>query len=189
VLVPEPGAEIVDGVNPTETPAGETAVRTTAPLNPLAIADAKVNGTLDPCCTITPPGFVVSVNAGTIVKLTFALDVIPPPVALTVIVAVPGRAVAPTAIVNRLDPDPGADKLVDARVAVTPAGAPVTANVTALLNPPATLIVAVDVPLSPCRTVTALTDIAAVIDAGVLTVASCQKLTRSFAFTEPSPVA
>lgn len=187
--MPDPGAEIVDGVNPMVTPAGATAVRTTAPLKPPAIAVVTVTGELAPCNTVTPPRFAVSVNAATIVTLTLVVVVIPPPAAVTVIVEVPGAAVALAAMVNTLDPDPGADRLVDAKVAVTPAGAPLTASVTAWLNPPATVIVAVDVPLPPCRTVNAPADIAALIDAGTVTTASRQKFTRSLAFTDPRPVA
>ena len=52
-------------------------------------------------------------------------------VAVTVMVATPGAAVGPAWSVNKLDPDPGAEKLLDANVAVTPAGAPLTASVTA----------------------------------------------------------
>lgn len=190
MLVPDPGAEIVDGVNPIVTPAGKpVAVNATAPLNPLAIADIKVSGALALCCTVTAAALVDKVNAAATVRFTLVVDVSPPPVAVTVRVEVPGATVAPTARVNTLDPDPGAVKLVDANVAVTPAGAPLTASVTAWLNPPATPIVAVDVPLAPCRTVTDPADIAALIDAGTVTTASFQKFTRSFAFTVPSPVA
>src|ERR1700727_2631474 len=92
-------------------------------------------------------------------------------------------------MVKTREPVPGAAKLVDARVAVTPAGAPDTARVTALENPPATVIATVEVPLPPCRTVKDGTDIAAVIDAEAVTFASCQKFTRSLAFTVPKPVA
>jgi hypothetical protein len=189
VLVPDPGAAIVDGVNPTVTPAGSVAVRTTAPLNPLAIVFVNVTGALAPCCTLAASTFAVNTNGAVTVKLTLVVDVSPPPVAVTVIVDVPIAAVAPTAMVNTLDPAPGAARLFDANVAVTPAAAPLTVSVTAPLNPPATLIVAVEAPLPPCRTVTAPADIAAFIDAATTTVASCQKFTRSLPFTDPSPVA
>ena len=150
VLTPDPGAEMVDGVNPTVTPVGNAlVVNATAPLNPVAIALVSVTGVLDPCCTATAARFAVSVIAGTIAKFTAPADVNPPPVAVIMSVAVPGTAAAATVMVNTLDPDPGVKKLDDASVAVTPAGAPVTTSVTALENPPATEIFAVDVALAP----------------------------------------
>ena len=175
VLTPDPGAEMVDGVNPTVTPVGNAlVVNTTAPLNPAAIALVSVTGVLAPCCTETAAKFVVNVNAGTIVKLTVLADVSPPPVAVTIICAVPGTAAAPTVMVNTLDPDPGATKLDDASIAVTPAGAPVTASVTGLENPPATVTFAVDVPLAPCRNVIDGTVITAIIEGGTVITASPQ---------------
>jgi hypothetical protein len=189
VLVPDPGAEIVDGVNPTVTPAGKApAFNTTAPLNPLAMALVNATGVLDPCCTVIAARFVVSVNAGAIVKLTVPADVTPPPVAVTVMVAVRAAAVAPTVMVNTPDPDPGAERLAGASTAVTPAGAPVTVSWTAFENPPATVIFAVDVPLAPCRTVSDGTDIDTFIDGGTVIAASPQYVTRLLAFTVPTPV-
>jgi hypothetical protein len=174
-LVPEPGAEIVAGVKPTVTPAGiPLAVKATAPLNPVAMALVSVSGVLAPCRTVTAAGFVASVNAGTMVKFTVPAVVKPPPVAVTVMVAGPGTAVAAMVIVNMLDPDPGAERLADASVAVTPAGAPVTANATALENPPATVIFAVDVPLAPWRIVNDGTVMIAFMDGGTVTAASPQ---------------
>ena len=67
-------------------------------------------------------------------------------VAVTVMVVLPGAAVGPAWSVNKLDPDPGARKVLDANVAVTPAGAPLTARATAWLYPPAMLTLAVAVP-------------------------------------------
>lgn len=189
LLVPEPGAAIVAGVNVSVTPVGTVVVSATAPLKPLATVLVKVAVVLAPGWTVAPGELNVSANAGTTVKLTVAVEVNPPPVAVTVIVEAPGAAVTPAVTVNTLEPDPGAGKVVGASAAVTPAGAPLTASVTAFENPPATVIVAVDVPLPPARTVNALTDIAALIDFGVVTVTSFQKLTRSLAFTVPSPVA
>jgi hypothetical protein len=102
--------------------------------------------------------FLVSANAGTIVTTTLAVDVRPPPVAVTVRVAVPAIAAVPAAMVNTLEPDPGAAKPPDASVAVTPAGAPLTESVTALLNPPATTTFAADAALPPCPMVKAPAD-------------------------------
>lgn len=132
---------------------------------------------------------MVNWNAGTMVNTTFAEDVIPPPVAVTIIVAICEAAVALAAIVNTLVPDPGAEKLFDANAAVTPAGIPLTDSVTRLLNPPATPIFAVDAPLPPCTIVNDPTDISAVIDGGTVIAVSPQKFARLDPFTEPSPLA
>jgi len=189
VLVPDPGAESVDGVNPTVIPPGiPPAVNATAPLNPAAIALVDVIAVLDPCCTVMAAGLAVSANAGTIVSFTVPADVNPPPAAVTVIVAIPGAADAPTVTVSTLAPDPGAARLAEPRVAVTPAGAPLTVSVTAFENPPATVIFAVDVPLVPCRIVSAGTVIWAFTDGKTAIAASPQYVTRFIAFTVPTPV-
>ena len=96
----------------------------------------------------------------------------PPPLAVTVIVAIPGVADALATMVNTLDPDPGAGRLAGARVAVTPAGAPVTASVTALEKPPAVAIDTVDVPLAPCGSVNAAADIVTLIDGEPVVIAA-----------------
>ena len=93
VLVPDPGDEIVDGANPTVTPAGNAlpfdkeAVRATAPLKPPALVLVNVMGALDPCGTVTVSMFLVNRNGGAIASDTLAADVTPPPIAVTVIVA------------------------------------------------------------------------------------------------------
>lgn len=174
-LLPDPGAAIVDGENATVTPLGcPLAVSTTALLNPLATAVDSVAPALDPCATLTPATFAVTVKAATIVSFTVAVDVMLPPVAVIVIVAVPGTAAAPAAMVSTLDPDPGAAKLADASVAVTPVGTPLTASLTAPLNPPARLTAAVDVPLPPSRTVNEVADIARLIEGVAVVAASPQ---------------
>ena len=48
-----------------------------------------------------------------------------------------------------LDPDPGAGREDGEKLAVNPAGKPVAARVTALLNPPATMVVILSVPVAP----------------------------------------
>ena len=109
-------------------------------------------------------------------------------VAVTVMVELPGAAVGPAWIVNKLDPDPGARKPLDAKVAVTPAGAPLTARVTGKLYPPATLTLAVAVPEPFWKTLTALADIEKLMLAGTETVASPQYVARFVPFTVPRPV-
>jgi hypothetical protein len=188
VLVPEPGAAIVAGVNPTVTPLGVVADSAMAPLKPPVIVLINVTGALAPAWTLTLLEFVDSVNGWTTVRPTFELDVSPPPLAVTVIVDELGSAEGLAVIVNRLDPDPGAERFGEVSVAVTPAGTPLSESVTALLKPPATVTVAFDEALVPCKIVNDPADIVMFIDGVRLTAPSVQKLTRSLAFTEPSPV-
>ena len=61
--------------------------------------------------------------------------VTPPPAAVTVMVEVPAAAVEAATSVKVLLPAPGEAMLVGAKVAVTPAGTPVTDRATAELNP------------------------------------------------------
>jgi hypothetical protein len=51
-------------------------------------------------------------------------------------------------------PEPGAGIEFGLKLTVVPVGAPVADNAMALLNPPLTVAVIVDVPWLPCRTVT-----------------------------------
>jgi hypothetical protein len=138
-LVPDPGDEIVDGENDTETPVGnappplDAAVNAIAPANPLAIVLVIVSPAFEPCCAVTPEKFDVNVNAGTTLILIFAIEVSPPPVAVTEISAGPNAAFAAAEIVSVVEPLPGPEKLLDPSVAVTPDGAPLTESVTALL--------------------------------------------------------
>jgi len=60
--------------------------------------------------------------------------------------------------VNVLDPDPGAGREEGEKLAVNPVGNPVAASVTALLNPPATLVVILSVPVAPGATLRLLAD-------------------------------
>ena len=61
---------------------------------------------------------------------------------------------APTAIVIVDVPLPGAAIDVGAKVTVVPVGAPVDERATALLKPPETVVVMVDVPFAPWTTET-----------------------------------
>lgn len=51
-----------------------------------------------------------------------------------------------------LDPDPGAGSEDGEKLAVNPEGNPVAVRVTALLNPPATVVVILSVPVAPGAT-------------------------------------
>jgi hypothetical protein len=65
----------------------------------------------------------------------------PVPVAVTVILADPNVAVLDAASVRELEPVPGAVILVGANTAVTPAGNPLTARLSAEFNPPWAVVV------------------------------------------------
>ena len=62
----------------------------------------------------------------------------------------------PTVNVRVDEPEPGAAMLVGLKAAVTPEGRPLAERATALLNPPETADVIVDVPLLPWFTVMVL---------------------------------
>lgn len=79
----------------------------------------------------------------------------------------PGAALLPAVSVSVEDPEPGAAMLEGLKPAVTPEGMPLADRATALLNPPVTVEVMVDVPFDPCTTVTAF-GLAASVKLGVL---------------------
>lgn len=78
----------------------------------------------------------------------------PPPVPEMVTVQVPGVALVLTVRVSVDAPEPGAAMVDGLKAAVTPVGRPLADRATALLNPPDTVDVIVEVPLAPCFTVT-----------------------------------
>lgn len=67
-----------------------------------------------------------------------------------------------TARVRVDDPEPGAAIDAGLKVAVTPVGWPVAVNAIALLKPPETVVVSVELPLPPCTTETAVGEAASV---------------------------
>jgi hypothetical protein len=87
------------------------------------------------------------------VRVTVAVCVTPPPVPVTVIVDVPAAAAVPALRVSVEEPAPP-EMLTGLKLAVTPEGIPVAERVTALLNPPETALVIVDVPELPATTLT-----------------------------------
>jgi len=84
--------------------------------------------------------------------------VVPPLVALMVMLRVPVRARVVTEIFTVDVPAPGAVMDVGVKAAVTPVGRPVAERETAALKPPATVVVTVEVPLLPLVTDTELGD-------------------------------
>src|SRR5580693_4836434 len=78
----------------------------------------------------------------------------PPPLPVTVIGYVPTGVVDPTLIVMVDVPEPGAGIAVGLKVTVVPAGARRAERAIALLKPPLTVVVMVEVPGPPCATLT-----------------------------------
>lgn len=74
---------------------------------------------------------------------------IPPPVAVTVMVCEPVEAVLATVRVRVDVPEPGEAIEVGLKLAVTPVGKPVAESETAELNPPEPFVVTVVVPVRP----------------------------------------
>jgi hypothetical protein len=143
------------GLNVAVTPEGmPLADMAMALSNPPDIAAVMVDVPLDPSTTVKEVGLAVSVKLGVpleeIVSAMVAVCVTPPPVPLTVTVYVPVTALALTVSVNVDEPDPGAEILVGLKLAVTPPGSPLAERATALLNPPETAVVMLEVPLDPC---------------------------------------
>ena len=85
-------------------------------------------------------------GAAVTVSVTVALCWIPPPFPVTVIGYVPTTVLDPTVIVIVELPPPGAAIVLGLKLTVVPLGAPVADRLIALLKPPLTLVVIVDVP-------------------------------------------
>jgi hypothetical protein len=89
------------------------------------------------------------------VRLTVAVCVIPPPLAVTVMGYVPTVVPEPTAmVIVELPAPPEID--VGLKLTVTPLGAPEADSETAELNPPIAVVVIVEVPEWPVATLTAV---------------------------------
>src|SRR5271167_79516 len=76
----------------------------------------------------------------------------PPPLPVTVMGYVPVAVLLPTVMVIVELPDPGAGIGLGLKLTVVPEGTPAADNVIALLKPPLTVVVIVDVPWFPCAT-------------------------------------
>src|SRR5579871_777427 len=151
VELPLPGAAIEAGLKLAVTPEGRPeALKDTTALKPLLTVVEMVLAAEFPCTTDRLEGeaLIAKVGAGAavIVKEMVALWVIPPPVALTVMLLVPGVAVLATANVSVELPLPGAAMDVGLKLAVTPVGRPATDRETAELKPPLTVVVSVELP-------------------------------------------
>src|SRR5271167_4918135 len=76
----------------------------------------------------------------------------PPPLPVTVMGYVPVAVLDPTVIVIVELPEPGAGIGLGSKLTVVPDGTPEADRLIALLKPPLTVVVIVDVPLLPCCT-------------------------------------
>src|SRR5215469_11707237 len=79
---------------------------------------------------------------------------IPPPLPVTVMLYVPTAVLLPTTIAMVDEPEPGAAIGVGLKRTVVPVGAPLADRLMALLKPPLTVVVMVEVPWAPCATLT-----------------------------------
>ena len=87
----------------------------------------------------------VKFGAAVTVRVTVALCWIPPPFPVTVIGYVPTTVLDPTVIVIVELPPPGAAIVLGLKLTVVPLGAPVADKLIALLKPPLTVVVIVEV--------------------------------------------
>ena len=84
--------------------------------------------------------------AAVTVSVTVVFCCIPPPLPVTVMGYVPAAVLDPTVIVIVELPEPGAGIGLGLKLTVVPDGTPDADRVTALLKPPLTVVVMVDVP-------------------------------------------
>jgi len=138
VVFPEPGAAILVGVKVMFTPVGiiPPRVNDTAELKPFLAALVKLTVPEVPGGTFSVVAEATKVKLGTsfTVNAMACVWVTSPPVMVTVAVAVLAAAEAVAVKVSRVLPSPGAAMLVGEKLAVTPAGNPLTENAIAELN-------------------------------------------------------
>ena len=89
---------------------------------------------------------MVKLGAAVMVSVTVVLCCAPPPLPVTVMGYVPTGVLAPTVMVIVDVPDPGAGMGLGLKPTVVPVGAPLADRLMALLNPPLTVVVMVEVP-------------------------------------------
>ncbi len=143
-----PGLVVLAGLNDAVTPVGRPdAARATAPVKPFCGVIVIVLVALAPCATLTLAGDAAMLNAGSPVTVSESRAVLVrlPDVPVTVIVEV-DEATEPLAVSVRVLVVLTVAGLNDA---VTPAGSPDAARLTAPLKPFCAPIVIVLVPLAP----------------------------------------
>jgi hypothetical protein len=151
VELPLPGAAMEAGLKLAVTPEGNPeADKDTAEVNPpLTVVEIVLLPEL-PCATERLAGEALTLKSGCVtVRPIVAVWVTPPPVAVTVIVAVPAAAVLLAERVSVELPLPGAAIEVGLKVAVTPDGNPEAESDTAELKPPLPVVEMVLLPEAP----------------------------------------
>src|SRR5215469_5573617 len=154
---PEPGAAIGLGLKLTVVPVGAPlADRLMALLKPPLTVVVMVEVPWAPCATLTEVGAALMVKLGGAMTVSVTLVVcwVPPPLPVTVMLYVPTAVLLPTAIVMVDEPEPGAAIGLWLKMTVVPEGTPLADRLTALLKPPLTVVVMVEVPWAPCATLT-----------------------------------
>jgi len=159
VALPEPGAAIEAGLKEMVTPAGAPeADSEMALLKPPETAVVMVELPAPPAATETALGEAEMVKSGVgtlvTVRATVVVWVVLPPTAVMVTVEVPSVAVEEAVKVTVELPEPGAAIEAGLKEAVTPAGRPEADSEMALLKPPETAVVTVEVPVLPWTTET-----------------------------------
>ena len=89
---------------------------------------------------------MVKLAAAVTVSVTVVFCCIPPPLPVTVMGYVPAAVLAPTVMFMVELPEPGAGMGLGLKLTVVPDGTPDADSVMALLKPPLTVVVMVDVP-------------------------------------------
>jgi hypothetical protein len=160
-LVPTPGAAKVGAVKAPVAPVGRpVTLKVTAELKlPVKFLIVRATEPAElPAWTARAdaPAAKVKLGAALTVTTTGADFTIPPPVAITLMLYVPGGVVWVGARVKVLVPSPGAANETDVNVPVIPAGKVLTASDRALAKAPACTVWICNAPLDPCVTATAL---------------------------------
>jgi hypothetical protein len=145
------------GLNATVTPVGcPDALSAITELNPPVTLLVMVDVPELPSATESDVGEADKANPGctaaVTVRLTVVVRVTPPPVAVTVIGYVLAATVEDTVAVMVELPDPGAAMEAGLKPTVTPLGWPEALRATALLKPPETAVVTVELPELPSAT-------------------------------------
>jgi hypothetical protein len=188
---PEPGAEMEPGlklaVTPDGIPVADNAIGESNP--PETVVDT-VALPLEPWFTDWEVGDTemvkLGVSAALTVSETVVVSMVVPAVPLTVMVYEPATVVEATARVIEEVPAPEIEEGL--KVTVTPAGAPDAVKATAVLNPPVTVLVMVELPELPCTTVTELGE-AVRLKPGVAEADPASAFMRLTPFGLPQPVA
>jgi hypothetical protein len=135
VLLPLPGAAMLDGEKLAVTPLGTPlTARAMAALNPVPPTVVVVIGTDPPRATLALVALNVRVKLPETVKMIGQVLAVPPPDTVTSSVEVLAATVAAAERDKMALPPPGPAMLVGKKLAVTPVGTPLIDNATAELN-------------------------------------------------------